>query len=1003
MIDVRESFGAKLLSALVGTVGLLLIVTLLVVRMVTARQVEAVAVRTTENAGVQFEERGDYQLQVVARLARPFTEGRRALAMLDAAISEGSLENLADQVDYEMLYQDLTDALVVFTDPEGEPVLSVIRGASVLEGDPADIQPLADRLLRSDSLESRGYRVVDGTMYNVRSVYLELAYRPIGTITLGLPVERDDVQAIAGVGGFEACLFHDGDCIVETDGVSADTELRAAMLSAVGRAGPLRIESGGSRWSIRAEPLVQSRPEQGQRIVAVPLDAVLAPFESIQRALLFGGGGALLLAIVLGTALSRGLTRPVRALVRATERVAEGEYETEVTVDSRDELGTLADAFNEMTRGLLVREQYRSVLSKVVSEDIAEELMKGDVELGGENRNMTVLFADIRGFTPLTERMEPQQVIGILNECMERLASAVDAEGGVVDKFIGDEIMAVFGAPVTQPDHALRAVRAAVRMREGIADLNRERARRGEGEMTIGIGISTGVAVAGNMGSHDRLNYTVLGATVNLASRLTSAADEGRILMSGPTREAVGDACRVTSLGARSLKGFSSPVEVFGVESVERADARGADGSTDGTESPSSHASATRSTGSGAALVATLVAVGTALVAAAPASAQWPTLRDAGIGYLSGGGTFQVDLSGQLDLETFYFLNDQEDLSGLAVGHQTLFAPRLRLFLDTFLGDHLYGLVEWRVDRGEAPTADYWGARIEQAYVRLGSRSGAVSVQGGIFPSPFGSYSQRHLTLGDPFIRPPLLYDYRTVISRSWSPPGADWFSQWKMSPEEWRADGAPPVWCVPYQWGAMTTFALGPLSFRFAGMNSAPSSEPSDWYELDVVEKISWIGGVQAKIGPELTLGVSYDNGPFVGNDVPNSGGGPYADTYDQELWSADASFVRGPLVLRAEYMHDAWDVPNVEDRAIDRGYSIEAQIDVAAGWSTAVRMGGIDFRPLGTTGDWDWDVTRLEAALGYRIAVNAGVMATFGSTWQDGPLDPDDDLAGVRLWWAF
>ncbi len=133
-----------------------------------------------------------------------------------------------------------------------------------------------------------------------------------------------------------------------------------------------------------------------------------------------------------------------------------------------------------MTRGLLLRERYRSVLNKVVSQDVAEELMKGDVELGGENRLVTVLFADIRGFTTMTEGMEPQEVIGLLNECMEHLSEAIDAEGGVVDKFIGDEVMAVFGAPATQDDHARRAVSAALRMREDMAAFNAVRRVRGD-------------------------------------------------------------------------------------------------------------------------------------------------------------------------------------------------------------------------------------------------------------------------------------------------------------------------------------------------------------------------------------------------------------------------------------------------------------------------------------------------------------------------------------------
>jgi class 3 adenylate cyclase len=208
------------------------------------------------------------------------------------------------------------------------------------------------------------------------------------------------------------------------------------------------------------------------------------------------------------------------------------------------------------------------VLNKVVSHDVAAELMKGDVELGGENRLVSVLFADIRGFTALTEGMEPQGVIGLLNECMEHLSRAIDAEAGVVDKFIGDEVMAVFGAPVTQNDHARRAVAAALNMREGMAAFNAVRMERGEVPLGIGVGINSGVAVAGNMGSTNRLNYTVLGDAVNLASRLAGQAKAGQILISGATLRLAGPGLAAPPLGGRALKGFSAEVEVYAVEAM---------------------------------------------------------------------------------------------------------------------------------------------------------------------------------------------------------------------------------------------------------------------------------------------------------------------------------------------------------------------------------------------------------------------------------------------------
>jgi len=563
---LRESFAAKVLAALLGTVGLLLIVTYVVVQAETARQVDAVAARAIENAGSLFEELNEFQRQQAALLARPFTETPRARALLDATIQARDYDYLAEQVSYDMQLAGLTDVLLVFTDADGFPVLSMVEGEPRVESDPADIAPLAEALLAGDDLEATAYRLVEGRLYNVTSLYIDQSLRPIGTITFGRPIGTDDVARIGNIGGFEACFHVGGRCVSQTPGVTEG--LREVMNAATTTAEPRRARVDDTEYSVLPSLLTPDDPGQGQRIVAVPLDEVLAPFTRIRQALLAGAGGALLLSVLIGAGLSRNLTQPIRSLVAATGRVAEGDYRAEVSVATHDEMRTLADAFNDMTRGLLLRERYRSVLNKVVSQDVAEELMRGDVELGGESRPVSVLFADIRGFTPLTEGMEPQKVIRLLNDCMECLSQAVDAEGGVVDKYIGDEVMAVFGAPVTQPDHARRAVTAAVRMKEGMAAFNASREARGEQPLAIGIGINTGVAVAGNMGSSNRLNYTVVGAIVNLASRLAGQAGPGEILVSGETLEQAGDGVVAPLLGGRSMKGFSQEIEVYAVASV---------------------------------------------------------------------------------------------------------------------------------------------------------------------------------------------------------------------------------------------------------------------------------------------------------------------------------------------------------------------------------------------------------------------------------------------------
>jgi adenylate cyclase len=249
----------------------------------------------------------------------------------------------------------------------------------------------------------------------------------------------------------------------------------------------------------------------------------------------------------------------------AAGRVAEGDYRVTVESNRKDELGRLADSFNEMTAGLRLKEQYRGVLDKVVSKDVAEELIEGGLELGGETRDVAVLFADIRGFTALTEGMAPEAVITLINACMEGMSGAIEAEGGVVDKYIGDELMAVFGAPVSRGDDAGRAVRAALRIQEGLAELNVQRRAEGAEPIGVGVGVNAGTAVAGNMGSSNRLNYTVLGEAVNLASRLCGLAPAGEIYVSEATAERVSGSIAVEPIGAHQLKGFSKDCHVFRV------------------------------------------------------------------------------------------------------------------------------------------------------------------------------------------------------------------------------------------------------------------------------------------------------------------------------------------------------------------------------------------------------------------------------------------------------
>ena len=239
-------------------------------------------------------------------------------------------------------------------------------------------------------------------------------------------------------------------------------------------------------------------------------------------------------------------------------------------VHTGDELEELARALNHATVTLGERDKLRTTFGKYMTATVMEHLLAGKVSLGGESLKVTILFTDIRSFTTISEKMEPQQLVGLLNEYFTEMVGIVMNEGGVVDKYIGDAIMAVFGAPVRKPDDAVRAVRAAVRMRRALTKLNERLAERGIPPLRTGIGIHTGPVIAGNIGSERRMEYTVIGDAVNLASRLESSTKElgVNVLISEDTWALVKHAVVGRPVKEIHVKGRAAPVmtyEVLGI------------------------------------------------------------------------------------------------------------------------------------------------------------------------------------------------------------------------------------------------------------------------------------------------------------------------------------------------------------------------------------------------------------------------------------------------------
>jgi class 3 adenylate cyclase len=281
-----------------------------------------------------------------------------------------------------------------------------------------------------------------------------------------------------------------------------------------------------------------------------------AEIKDLRRSSIGLGMVALAIALLLVFIVSRGLSGPVSRLVTATQELERGNFEFRVPV-TPDELGRVAQSFNEMAAGLALQEKYRSVLNAVADRTVVGRLIDNPGALGGELRQVTMLFCDIRGFTALTEHMPPHEVIELLNDHMTALTEVAYAHGGTVDKFVGDLIMVLFGAPEGTHEDTVSAVKCALAMQTRRREMN-VTARH---PLEIGIGLSTGTVVAGCMGSDKRLSYTVLGHHVNLASRLCSIAQAGEVIADPATVEALEGCITTQPLPPMQLKGFSEPVQ----------------------------------------------------------------------------------------------------------------------------------------------------------------------------------------------------------------------------------------------------------------------------------------------------------------------------------------------------------------------------------------------------------------------------------------------------------
>lgn len=278
---------------------------------------------------------------------------------------------------------------------------------------------------------------------------------------------------------------------------------------------------------------------------------------------------ALLIGIIGSIFLVRFIIRHIKALAKGAQEISRENFDVILPIKSRDELGELTFTFNQMVRSLKEKQLMRYTFERYVTKEVADTILKNieDVRLGGERREVTTLFVDIRGWTQMTKELPAEKVVHLLNEFFTLMVEVVFKYEGTLAKFMGDGLMAIYGAPLkSSEDDALRAVKTAMEMKEMLVPFNKNR----KNPIDIGVGITSGEVIVGNIGSEKRMEYTAVGVRVNLAARLQALAEKGQILLDKNTYLKIADLVYAIKLEPFMIKGLEEPVEIYEASNLKR-------------------------------------------------------------------------------------------------------------------------------------------------------------------------------------------------------------------------------------------------------------------------------------------------------------------------------------------------------------------------------------------------------------------------------------------------
>lgn len=538
------TFRAKLLQAILALVVITTAASLFIAQRQNAALFESVVEQLFAEQMKTFQQTQELPIQAAKAEVKRLAQSVRLFAALEEGDPEIAYQTASDELRLgEFAFFRLLDAEGKLIPPGPEGRAGVFDDAQLQSG----WLPQGEARVKVDV----GFVVAkDAVVYRLLACPITNFDEHVGSLILGQPMPRDTAILLGG----------------QFIGEGVPTALRGPLKMQTEKSGRFEVDGVEHRFT-------RFRLNEGSRYPVADWVSVysMAELATQQRTLVFRivliGVAVLLIATLVAGALSRQLAQPVANLVKAAQSVRGGDYAVNLPPTHTLEMNHLGSAFNEMAAGLALRDRYHSVLQKVTDPRVAAEMVAGRIKLGGELREVSVIFCDIRGYTALSEGRDPVEVIHLLNDHMTALARIVQKHRGVINQFAGDAIMVLFGAPKSYGEDSADALRCAWEMIQERERLNRD----AKEPLLIGIGVATGVVVAGCIGAESRSDYTVVGERVNLAARLCSTAVAGQVIVDAETQAQTSALGEFETLEPLTLKGFAQPVPAFRVVSLQSA------------------------------------------------------------------------------------------------------------------------------------------------------------------------------------------------------------------------------------------------------------------------------------------------------------------------------------------------------------------------------------------------------------------------------------------------